>query len=46
MNEKKIILNARIIDPSQNMDEIGSVNIDSRGKIKDIGKNIDKSKIK
>ncbi len=39
MNEK-ILINARIIDPSQNMDEKGSVIIDSNGKIKNIGKNI------
>ena len=38
--KEKIIINARIIDPSQNMDEKGSVIIDSKGKIKDIGKNI------
>ena len=43
---EKLITNARIIDPSQNMDEVGSVHIDSQGKIKDIGKNINKSKIK
>jgi dihydroorotase len=39
MNEK-ILINARIIDPSQKMDEKGSVIIDSNGKIKSIGKNI------
>ena len=37
---EKILINARIIDPSQNMDEKGSVIIDSNGKIKSIGKNI------
>jgi len=37
---EKILINARIIDPSQNMDEKGSVIIDSNGKIKNIGKNI------
>ena len=37
---EKILINARIIDPSQNMDEKGSVIIDSNGKIKSIGKNV------
>jgi len=37
---EKILINARIIDPSQNMDEKGSVIIDSNGKIKNIGKNV------
>jgi dihydroorotase len=36
MNEK-IFINARIIDPSQGMDEIGSVIVDANGKIKSIG---------
>ena len=34
---EKILTNARIIDPSQNMDEKGSVIIDENGKIKSIG---------
>ena len=42
MNEK-FLTNCRIIDPSQKMDEKGSVIIDTSGKIKDIGKNIKKS---
>ena len=37
---EKILINARIIDPSQNMDEKGSVVIDANGKIKSIGKNV------
>ena len=37
---EKILINARIIDPSQNMDEKGSVIIDANGKIKSIGKNV------
>jgi dihydroorotase len=40
--EEKIFINARIIDPSQNMDEIGSVVVDARGKIKCIGKDVKK----
>ncbi len=41
MNEK-ILINARIVDPSQKLDEIGSVIIDKNGKIKAIGKKISK----
>ena len=37
MNEK-IIINARIVDPSQKLDEMGSVIIDKNGKVKDMGK--------
>ena len=40
--KEKIFINARIIDPSQNMDEIGSVIVDARGKIKCIGKDVKK----
>ena len=36
---EKILINARIIDPSQDMDEKGSVVVDKNGKIKSIGKN-------
>ena len=36
--KEKIFINARIIDPSQNMDEIGSLIVDANGKIKAIGK--------
>ena len=39
---EKILLNARIVDPSQKMDLIGSVIIDKNGKIKSIGKNTTK----
>ncbi len=42
MNEK-IFINARIIDPSQNIDENGSVVIDIEGKIKAIGENVKKN---
>ena len=44
MNEK-FLTNARIIDPSQNMDEKGSVLIDKNGKIKSIGKDVKESDI-
>ena len=40
---EKILINARIIDPSQKMDEKGSIIIDDKGKIKKIGKNVKKS---
>ncbi len=41
--KEKILINARIIDPSQKMDEKGSVIIDDNGKIKAIGKNVKKN---
>ena len=41
--KEKILINTRIIDPSQNMDEKGSIIIDANGKIKSIGKNIKRS---
>ena len=41
MNEK-IIINARIVDPSQKLDEMGSLIIDKNGKIKAIGKKVTK----
>ena len=41
MNEK-IIINARIVDPSQKLDEMGSVIIDKNGKVKAIGKKVTK----
>tara|TARA_B110000881_G_C18586273_1_gene524991 strand:- start:837 stop:2126 length:1290 start_codon:yes stop_codon:yes gene_type:complete len=40
--KEKFFINARIIDPSQQMDEKGSVHVDVNGKIKAIGKNIKK----
>ena len=40
--KEKIFINARIIDPSQGMDEKGSVIIDDKGKIKAIGKSVKK----
>ena len=39
---EKILTNVRIIDPSQKMDEMGSVIIDENGKIKSIGKDVKK----
>ena len=38
--KEKIQINARIIDPSQKMDEIGALILDEKGKVKAIGKNI------
>jgi dihydroorotase len=40
---EKILINARIIDPSQEMDEKGSVVVDKNGKIKLIGKDVKKT---
>ena len=40
---EKILTNVRIIDPSQKMDEMGSVIIDENGKIKSIGKDVKKT---
>ena len=40
---EKIFINARIIDPSQKIDEIGSLIFDKKGKVKAIGKNVKKS---
>ena len=40
---EKFLTNVRIIDPSQNMDEKGSVIVDKNGKIKLIGKDVKKS---
>ena len=41
--KEKIFINARIIDPSQNIDEVGSLILDQSGKVKEIGKNIKKT---
>ena len=43
--KEKIFINARIIDPSQKMDEKGSVILDQNGKVKAIGKDIKKSDV-
>ena len=36
--KEKYFVNARIIDPSQNLDEVGGVIVDQKGMIKAIGK--------
>jgi dihydroorotase len=41
--KEKIFINARIIDPSQKMDEKGSLILDQNGKVQAIGKNVKKS---
>ena len=38
MTKEKYFLNARIIDPSQNIDEVGGLIVDMKGKIKAVGK--------
>ncbi len=43
--KEKILINARIIDPSQNLDVLGGLIINENGKIKAIGKDINKSNI-
>ena len=43
--KEKYFVNARIIDPSQNLDEIGGLIIDSKGKIKAVGKVVKKGNI-
>jgi len=43
--KEKYFINARIIDPSQNLDEVGGIIVDPQGKIKAIGKNIKKGNI-
>ena len=40
--KEKIFINARIIDPSQKMDEKGSLILNDNGKVKAIGKNVKK----
>ena len=41
--KEKIFINARIIDPSQDMDEKGSLILNDKGKVKAIGKNLKKT---
>tara|TARA_Y100001970_G_scaffold276109_1_gene378330 strand:+ start:878 stop:2170 length:1293 start_codon:yes stop_codon:yes gene_type:complete len=43
--KEKYFINARIIDPSQNLDEIGGLIVDTNGKIKAIGKSVKKENI-
>ena len=40
--KEKFLINARIIDPSQQMDEKGSLIVDENGKVKAIGKDVKK----
>ena len=44
-NERKYFINGRIIDPSQNIDEVGGLIVDDKGKIKAIGKSVNKRNI-
>ncbi len=41
----KCLINTRIIDPENNIDEIGGILIDENGKIKAIGKNVTKESV-
>ena len=43
--KEKFFINGRIIDPSQNIDEVGGLIVDEKGKIKAVGKNIKKGNI-
>ena len=43
--KEKYFINARVIDPSQNLDEIGGLIVDANGKIKAVGKNIKKGNV-
>jgi len=43
--KEKYFINARIIDPSQGIDEIGGLIVDANGKIKAIGKKVNKENI-
>ena len=43
--KQKFLINAKIIDPSQNMDILGGLIIDEKGEIKAIGKDVNKSNI-
>ena len=43
--KEKYFINARIIDPSQNLDEVGGVIVDQKGKIKAVGKNVKKESV-
>ena len=43
--KEKYFINARIIDPSQNLDEVGGLIVDEKGTIKDVGTNVKKGNI-
>ena len=38
--KEKYIINARIVDPKRNIDEVGGLIIDSKGLIKAVGKKV------
>ena len=40
MMKEKYLINARIIDPKNQIDEIGGLIIDTKGKIKAVGKKV------
>ena len=41
----KLLINTRIIDPQNNIDEVGGILIDENGKIKAVGKNVNKNNV-
>ena len=41
----KLLINTRIIDPQNNIDDVGGILIDDNGKIKAIGKNVTKNNV-
>ena len=43
--KEKYFINARIIDPSQNLDANGGLIVNEKGKIKAIGKSVGKGNI-
>ena len=43
--KEKYFINARIIAPSQNLDEVGGLIVDAKGKIKAVGKSVKKGNI-
>ena len=43
--KEKYFINGRIMDPSQNLDEVGGLIVDDKGKIKAIGKSVNKGSI-
>ncbi len=43
--KEKYFINARVIDPSQGIDEIGGLIVDANGKIKAVGKKVNKENI-
>ncbi len=43
--KEKFFINGRIIDPSQNIDEVGGLIVDEKGKIKAVGKKVNKGNV-